>query len=648
MKKSDRLIVFRLVLGCLAFLMVYTTLDIYRQTQALGVIFSPRREMLWLLVLMTLGCMIEIGGFLLTFTHQQKCLLDFGQRIVGLLPKKKRIIVGLLVVFVFGFAFLMLIPFSELWNFYIIHWLIFGWVVTITTLLLRRLMPTSNWLNILAVAFLLIGTTYQSFQLLAGISAYPFSLSWSEASRYYYASLFYSKKIYSVQVPPSTLHPTRYFMQSIPFLIGTLPLWFHRLWQVFLWLFCSFGTAAALARRLRITSKVLWWLFLAWAFLFLYQGPVYYHLLVMIMVVLWGFDNRRFWQSLLIVSLASAWAGVSRVNWFPVPGMLAATLYFLEKPQKETSLWKYLFPPLVWASIGFGFALGTQVLYMIWSGNDVASSTSSFSSLLLGNRLFPNPTYSLGLLPGIILISLPIFGVIGLRLRSRILTPIAMLGIVTILGVLLLGGLIVSLKIGGGSNLHNLDAYMTILLVTGSYFWFGRTLNSESVSHQTQILPAWFNLFIVFVPVYFALNSTSHLVRYSPETTLEALSKMQTIISSALEDGGEVLFITERHLLTFDYIKGVPLVPEYEKIFLMEMVMSGNKPYLEKFYKDINNYRFDLIITDALLSDFKPNKYAFSEENNLWAEYVSIPVLDKYIPIDYIYSLNIQILKPRY
>ena len=129
MKKSDRLVVFRLVLGCHAFLMVCTTLDTYRQTQALGVIFSPRSEMLWFLILMSLGSIIGSVSFLLTFTRQQKLLLDFGHWLLERLPEGKPALIGWVVTINVGFAIFSLIPFSGLWNFNVIHWLIFGWVV---------------------------------------------------------------------------------------------------------------------------------------------------------------------------------------------------------------------------------------------------------------------------------------------------------------------------------------------------------------------------------------------------------------------------------------------------------------------------------------------------------------------------------------
>jgi len=43
-------------------------------------------------------------------------------------------------------------------------------------------------------------------------------------------------------------------------------------------------------------------------------------------------------------------------------------------------------------------------------------------------------------------------------------------------------------------------------------------------------------------------------------------------------------------------IEGVPLVPDYELVTLMEMAMSGNMGYLDQFYADLHRQRFALII----------------------------------------------------
>jgi hypothetical protein len=51
---------------------------------------------------------------------------------------------------------------------------------------------------------------------LPDISAYPFSISWSEASRYYYASLPYARQLFGIDIPLSPWHPSRYFCRDWP------------------------------------------------------------------------------------------------------------------------------------------------------------------------------------------------------------------------------------------------------------------------------------------------------------------------------------------------------------------------------------------------------------------------------------------------
>jgi hypothetical protein len=172
------------------------------------------------------------------------------------------------------------------------------------------------------------GATYKLASFLPDISSYPFSLGWSEGSRYYYASLWLSRQVYGVSVPPSVLHPTRYLLQAFPFLIPGASLWLNRFWQVALWVVTTGLTSRVLVRRLALTGRtkplVISLCMILWGFIFLFQGPVYYHLQIIVIVILLGFDRHHFWRSLILVSIASLWAGLSRVNWLPVPGLLAA------------------------------------------------------------------------------------------------------------------------------------------------------------------------------------------------------------------------------------------------------------------------------------------------------------------------------------
>ena len=92
------------------------------------------------------------------------------------------------------------------------------------------------WVGYLGISVLLTAFTYRVASFFPDISSHPFTLTWSETSRYYYASLFFGKELYGFAIPPTVLHPSRYLLQSIPSLLPDSPLWLHRAWQVILWI----------------------------------------------------------------------------------------------------------------------------------------------------------------------------------------------------------------------------------------------------------------------------------------------------------------------------------------------------------------------------------------------------------------------------
>ena len=82
----------------------------------------------------------------------------------------------------------------------------------------------------------------------------------------------------------------------------------------------------------------------------------------------------------------------------------------------------------------------------------------------------------------------------------------------------------------------------------------------------------------------------------------QELATLRTMVEQAAGKGGEILFISQRQLLTFKQITGVPLVEPYENVFLMEMAMAGNPEYLGRFHDDLKNHRFALIERKLLLA----------------------------------------------
>ena len=498
----------------------------------------------------------------------------------------------------------------------------------------------------LLASLLAAGAVYQAATQLAGISNYPLSLGWSEASRYYYASLYLSDSIYGFRTPLSVLHPSRYLLQALPFLVSNSPIWLHRLWQSLLWLGLPLLTAWLLARRLRLPSRWEWALFILWALLFLFQGPVLYHLLLAAAPVLWGMQPRRFGCTLLVVLAGSVWAGLSRINWFAVPGFLAAMLYLLELPRGAESRRRYWSRPLAWIGLGGLVAALTNALYVVLSGNQVSEFGSSFTSDLFWYRLLPNPTFAPGILLATALVSLPAALVLRRAWREWQLDPDSArwLPAAAMLGVLLAGGVIVSVKIGGGSNLHNLDAYLLLLLVVVSYAGLGRV---EVPGQAGGSQAAWAGyLLLVGVPLLFNLKYGGPPNPPEPGIAEQVIGEVRRQIAGLGPDP-QVLLISERQLLTFGQLGPTDLIPGYEKVFLMEMAMSGTRPYLDEFHAALREQRFDLIVSEPLSVQYQGRTRAFGEENDAWVNQVSLPVLCYYEPVWSLDRAAVQLLIPR-
>ncbi len=574
------------------------------------------------------------------------------------------------IIYVLSFAILPILVLSPAINLppsIPLRLVLFCLLAGIGAILFRQAWPRHGWVPALLITSLGYGFAYRLAGFIPDVSSYPLSLGWSEASRYYYASLWLSKQVYGMSVPPSVLHPTRYLLQAIPFLIPGASLWFNRFWQVLLWVVTAGLTSFLLVWRLGLASRrkplaIALSLFF-WGFLFLFLGPVYYHLLVMVIIILWGFDHNRFWRNLILVLFASLWAGISRVNWLPVPGLLAAALYLLEVPKSGKSVIRYLVPPTVWMLAGTAIGYASQQAYQLLSGNPIAWFGSSFTSDLLWYRLFPNPTYPLGILLSTVLVSLPVLCLIVLRLVNhwKEYHPIRILGLAAILGVLFVGGVLVSVKIGGGSNLHNLDAYLTLLLVIGSYIYFDHFEPEQLVpvpenvpqhkpatsSQVAGIFEAIFLVGTLVIPLYFILNVGGPLPRRDFAAAQAAFETIKSATQQAADKGGEVLFITQRHLLTFDDIQNVPLVSKYELVFLMEMAMANNRAYLDEFDADVSSQRYAMIVSDPLTTNFQGPHHSFGEENDAWVKNVSEPVLCYYEPTITLDSVGVVLYTPR-
>lgn len=500
----------------------------------------------------------------------------------------------------------------------------------------------------------LFGFGLKAVSYLPEVTSHPFSLGWSEASRYYYASLPYAERLYGFPVPLSPWHPSRYLLLGLPFLIPGVSLFVLRAWQVILWLILSFLSGWALASRFQIRQRGLAVVMACWAGLFLLQGPVYYHLLISVILVLWGFDRQRTWKTLAFVILASAWAGISRVNWYPVPAFLAAALYLLEKPVREEgrgvgSWLRYGWPVAAWGVAGMLAAAAAQAVYIAAAGHtDTSLFGSTFTSALLWYRLFPSATYPKGVLPAILEVTGPLLILVGGNWvkNRRDWHPLRLLGLGGMALVLLVGGLVVSTKIGGGSNIHNLDAFIAFVLVVGTYVGFGHVA-SEIRQPAGVWRPLVLLLFVISMPVLWNMHLGQPFRQRNTAQAAYDLEVLNGIVQEYAQQG-EVLFITQRQLETFQQVPGIRVVPDYELLTLSEMAISNNQTYLQRFYRDLENHRFSLIVADPqpeIIQD--PARDAFAEENNAWVQNISPYILKNYEKLHHFSTQGIQIYVPR-
>ena len=472
-------------------------------------------------------------------------------------------------------------------------------------------------------------------------------------------------------------------MWGLPFLLPNTNILFHRFWS---------------ALVLSLPYVILGWIVFSqkgrknidvlllgfWAFLFLNQGPIYTPLIISAILVALVWEHSL-WLAIPVVAIAGYYAEMTRWTWEFAPAIWAGMLSLNNSKLNHVrltlrawvrvialaiagiSIW-YLYP-------AFQNAWKNQANPIAELGNAVAGTVSgaqeaTSSQPLLWNRLLPNDTYPEGILGGLLIAIMPLAILLIYLIKKKYWQP--SLGQKIIIGgalfPFLIVGLIISTKIGGGNNLHNLDMFLiAILLVTaiawrnGGRIWFT----------QEQHIPLWTKGLIILLV---ALPAFKHLLGLRPNLSLnesqikqvQILTDSETVeslpaqsdindalwllrheIDNAQTREGDILFIDQRQLLTFGYVPNVPLVPDYEKKRMMNEAMSSNADYFSPYYEDLAAHRYSLIISEPLRIVFKGEEGIFSAENDLWTKWIAAPTLCYYEPLKTLGDVRIQLLIPR-
>ena len=480
---------------------------------------------------------------------------------------------------------------------------------------------------------------------------YPFSMYWSEGNRLYDYSLVFGQSLYNYpgKIINPYSSPGRYALWGVLFLFDGLPIWAHRLWNLVLQIAPPLLFSFFLTRRLEpagLRRRTLLWI----ALFFIVLAPLHPPFVLGSVIVAWSaFDESPVKRGASLLA-AGAYLALSRWTWAFAPAAMGALIdLFLYYPHRTGNWFRRLLPTALLATLGAapGLYLNFRAFQTTLQGESLTGSQP-----LLWYRLLPNDTLG----PGVLLLTLLYTGplliilawwMVTKRLKLDAWQKLAAWG--AILGFFA-AGLVISTKIGGGGDLHNLDMYLTTLMLVVVL-----ALTTLAGNPERTPLPAWAAALVallILLPVHQFLpldpaygGEPSSLA--SPEKAQDILSTIRTEVDAASQQG-EVLFMDQRQLLTFGYIPAVPFVPEYEKKYMMDQAMANNAGYFESYYRDLADKRFTLIVTEILRSKLKADLGgSFSEENDAFVTWVSNPTLCFYEPVYTSKETNIMLLVPK-
>jgi hypothetical protein len=550
-----------------------------------------------------------------------------------------------------------------------------------------------TWHGILASLTLMSGTLI-FVSSLRSVTSYPFSLGWSEGNRLWDYSVLFGRDLYdypSDRQISVLLDIGRQFVGGIPFLIPGVTIWQARLWNGLVNV-VPYLILGLIAFKLSSGDRRYWMLAGIWAMIFVIQGPIHPPLLLCAIFVAFAW-RKPLWLAIPLIIVTSYFAEVSRFTWLFAPGIWAGMLELSGAITQDNRLSKtawvralsvgtagiiggylapFFVPSLISRTISLFGQAGTEIVANLGTGVTLSAVGSESSAQpLLWYRLFPNATYGYGILLGLFLATAPLIAVLlylssTRRWNLNIWQKIAIL--LPLLAFLVVG-LIVSVKIGGGGDLHNMDMFLIGLMFAGTIAWHN---GGYEWIRQVDVSPAWLRvvtMLLMIIPIHQLLihmtpiSTRTDMLRIMTLADIPPLGPMPEVLPSkpdtmeALEDirheveqassRGDILFMDQRQLLTFGYIKGIALVPEYDKKVLINQAMSSDAGYFKNFYQDLAAHRFSLIISNPLHERIQTTTDDFGEENNAWVKWVSTPVLCYYEPLYTLKKVNVQLLVPR-
>jgi len=511
------------------------------------------------------------------------------------------------------------------------------------------------------------------------ITNYPFSIGWSEGNRMWDYSVLFGKDLYDFpqdQTIPAYIDIGRQSLWGLIYLLPKVTIVMARVWNDILFTIPCALLGWALLRKDPSCKSSRLLAFSLWAMLFLMQGPIYTPLTLAAVLTALG-SRTPLPVNCLLTAAAGFYAVMSRSTWIAAPSAFAVFLQFLDpkannSAHERKARWGKAIALGLSGLIGAAVYMKREVFMGLFrsgaaetagsAGAEAASAAMDAvpqiftpewfryylgRQALLFDRLWPNETYRPGIVLGLAAAVLPVLLLILIWSRRKEwgLDGWQKLLLFAGSGIFLAAGLIFSVKIGGGSNLHNLDMFLILVLITAALAWKAGFGNWLAARIRSDSLLCLLILAAILIPSWENMTKASPRRYPRSEITADAVDKIRTVINE--HPGEDILFMDQRQLLTFGTVPKIPLIADYEKKWMMDEAMSNDAAYFEPYIRDLKARRFAAIITEPLHIKFQGEGGDFSEENDLFVTYVSLPTLCYYEPAETFDEQGVQILIPR-
>lgn len=527
-------------------------------------------------------------------------------------------------------------------------------------------MQKSKILLIVGYLLVLTGIIFTILAITPSITNFPFPIGWSEGGRIFAAYQIYAPIIDGLDLSWPWLDPGRSILDGLILLIPNSQIWMYRLWINLLILLSSTLAVLLIVKKVISVNSVfpnleknekrqVLILVILWGILFLLQGPIYYHILLGALGILWLYDPKRMIRNIAVIILCSMWEGLGRVNWFIMPAALAVMFHFLLVPFSGKSFWQYLKWPIIYMLTGLVSSFAIYFAFIGISNNVIPFLNPKMDFGFPLYKLWANTGF-VGLIPGISIICIPILALLLFVVwkHRRNIHWVRLLGIACVVLIFFLGSTLVSLRSGGGYDFHNYDSLLLHLLFCGYFFGLGAVTLDKSAEHKpAPLINRGVLVALLVIPVLYSYSQIQVSLQMPDERSEQSLQDIRLALQTWNDDSENrpILFIDQRQLLVYSMVDGIEIYVPYEKIELMEMAMGMNEEYKSRFISELENQNFSLILCEILVpwdKGFEPGNFERDwAENDAWVEFVAIPVLKFYYPIYENKDLGIAIYAPK-